>query len=303
MIATGSEPGDPADRRAARARGRVDEPRGHRPEGGPGPPARARRRPGRCRDGAGDRPHGRLGRADRRRRTACCPASRSRSAMRCARRSRPTASRSTAAQYATQARRHGDGYELEFAGRQACCAATSCWSRPGASRASRASASRRSAIEPEQGAVKVDDRMSAGDKVWAIGDVTEHLAADLRRQVPGPDRGREHPRARRQGELRRSPARRLHRSAGRVGGRGGGPVSVTVSMDSVPRMSTYYRDYDGTRASSPWSPTASASPVPTRSAPRRASGSARRRSRSARACRSTSSRTRSSRSRPSRRST
>ena len=60
--------GDPADRRAARARRRMDQPRGHRLEGCPRAPARAGRRPGGCGDGAGDRPDGELRRAGRGRR-------------------------------------------------------------------------------------------------------------------------------------------------------------------------------------------------------------------------------------------
>ena len=49
-------------------------------------------------------------------------------------------------------------------------------------------------VEPGRGGIAVDARMSAGDGLWAIGDVDRRLAADLRRQVPGAGRRREHPR-------------------------------------------------------------------------------------------------------------
>ena len=77
-----------------------------------------------------------------------------------------------------------------------CCAATSCWWRPAAGRASRASASRRSASSREG---RGPGRRPHGRRRQRVGDRRRdgNLAADLRRQVPGPDRGREHPRARR----------------------------------------------------------------------------------------------------------
>ena len=59
--------------RPARARGRLDQPRGDRHEGRPAPPARPGRRAGRRRDGAGRAPPRRRGGARRRRRARARP--------------------------------------------------------------------------------------------------------------------------------------------------------------------------------------------------------------------------------------
>ena len=87
VIATGSDPVMPPDPRAARARRRVDQPRGHGADGGAAPAAGARRRARGRRDGAGasraSAPRWRSWRAW----STCCRASRSRSARRSARRS------------------------------------------------------------------------------------------------------------------------------------------------------------------------------------------------------------------------
>ena len=58
-------PRDPAGAGTARARRRLDQPRGHRPHRGASAAARPRRRPGRRRDGPGAPPDGRRGRPDR----------------------------------------------------------------------------------------------------------------------------------------------------------------------------------------------------------------------------------------------
>ena len=52
------------------------------------------------------------------------------------------------------------------------CAATGCWSPPAGARASRASASRPSASSRTPTGVPVDARLRAGERLWAIGDVT-----------------------------------------------------------------------------------------------------------------------------------
>jgi pyruvate/2-oxoglutarate dehydrogenase complex dihydrolipoamide dehydrogenase (E3) component len=100
-------------------------------------------------------------------------------------------------------------------------------------------------VETEDGAVKVDDRMSAGDNVWAIGDVTNislftHVGKYQGRIAAANILGR--------------PARANYEAVPHVVftdpqaasvGAAEGKVSVTVQVDSLPRMSTYYRDYDG----------------------------------------------------------
>ena len=52
------------------------------------------------------------------------------------------------------------------------CAATACWSPPGGGRASRASASRRSASRPTGTGSRSTRTLRAGERLWAIGDVT-----------------------------------------------------------------------------------------------------------------------------------
>ena len=54
----------------------------------------------------------------------------------------------------------------------ASCAATGCSSPPAGARASTASASRPSASRPNPRGVPVDSRLRAGERLWAIGDVT-----------------------------------------------------------------------------------------------------------------------------------
>ena len=80
-----------------------------------------------------------------------------------------------------------------------------------------------------------------------VGDRRRHrrLAAHLRRQVPGPDRGGEHPRRPARGRLLRRAARRVHRPAGRRRRRrrraGRRPPSRSPRS---PRTATYTRAYD-----------------------------------------------------------
>ncbi len=65
----------------------------------------------------------------------------------------------------------------------------------------------------------IDGRRAHERRRAPVGDRRRdgHLAADLRRQVPGPHRCRQHPGAHPPRQLRRGPARGVHRSAGRVG--------------------------------------------------------------------------------------
>ncbi len=77
-------------------------------------------------------------------------------------------------------------------------------------------------VEVTERGVKVDDRLSAADGVWAIGDAAGDRSPHASRQVPGPRRRREH---RRTGSARRLPGNPrggLHRSSGGLGRRDGG---------------------------------------------------------------------------------
>ena len=68
------------------------------------------------------------------------------------------------------------------------------------------------------GGARRSGRRTASGRRSTLGGRRHHrdLAADARRQVPGRGRRREHPRRAARGELRRRPARRLHRSGGGV---------------------------------------------------------------------------------------
>ena len=234
---------DPADRRPARARGRVDEPRSDRPQGSARAPARARRRPRRVGNGAGARPHGRL-RGARRRDGPRAPA-RARAARRRARarRSPPRASSSASASTprpcaATAASTCSSSPSARS------CAATSCSWRLAAAPASQGIGLESLGIEPGRGGIEVDARMSAGEGLWAIGDVTGIWPLTYVGKYQGRDRRREHPRQAARGRLLRGAAGRVHRPAGCRGRRGRGALTATAQLADVPRTATYTRAYD-----------------------------------------------------------
>ena len=211
--------GHPAGARAARARRRVDQPRGHGADRGPPAAARARRRRRRRGARAGPAPPGRRGRGGRGHGPRAPPRAAARSATRSAARSPPRASSCTSAstprprgaRAATTCSSSPDGTALRG---DRLLVATG---PPPARRA--ASAWRRSASRTPPAASRSTRACAPATGLWAIGDVTGHLAADLRRQVPGPHRRGQHPGRAAAGGLRRRPARRLHRPAGRGGRR------------------------------------------------------------------------------------
>ena len=156
----------------ARARRRLDEPRGDRHEGRPAAAARARRRAGRRRDGAGRAPPRRRGGARRGRRARARRASPRRSARRSARCCAATASSSSLGVHATAARRDGDDYVLELDdGRELrgdrLLVATGRRPRVDGHRPGDGRHRGRRAT-----AIPVDAHLRAGERLWAIGDVT-----------------------------------------------------------------------------------------------------------------------------------
>jgi pyruvate/2-oxoglutarate dehydrogenase complex dihydrolipoamide dehydrogenase (E3) component len=145
--------------------------------------------------------------------------------------------------HATAARAHGDGYELELDGGTVLRGdklLVATGRRPRVTGLGLETVG----IEPQGGAVKVDDRLSAGDKVWAIGDVTNiwpltHVGKYQGRIAAANILGRS--------------ARASYEAVPRVVftdpqaasvGEAEGERSVTVQLSSLPRMSTYYRDAD-----------------------------------------------------------
>ena len=148
-------------------------------------------------------------------------------------------------QFAERARRHGDGYELEFPDGTVLRGdklLVATGRRPRVEWLGLETVG----IEPREGAVGVDERMSAGNKVWAIGDVTNIWPLTYVGKYQG----------------RIAAANILGRSASanyeavpRVVftdpqaasvGEAEGALSATVPVAAVSRTSTYYGSYDGT---------------------------------------------------------
>jgi pyruvate/2-oxoglutarate dehydrogenase complex dihydrolipoamide dehydrogenase (E3) component len=146
-------------------------------------------------------------------------------------------------QLAKEVRRHGDGYELEFPDGKVLRGdklLVATGRRPRVEGIGLETVR----IEPRDGAVAVDDRMSAGDKVWAIGDVTNIWPLTYVGKYQGRIAA---------ANILGHEARANYDAVPRVVftdpqtasvGEAEGPVTATVSLDSVPRTSTYYRDYE-----------------------------------------------------------
>ena len=212
---------------------------------------------------------------------------------------RTTASRCTSASTRPRAPRTATRLRARVRRRHASCAATACSSPPAAARASTGIGLETVGIEPDRRGIEVDERMTAGDGLWAIGDVHRHLAADLRRQVPGRvSRRRTSSAARASADYRAVPRVVFTDPQAAAVGEADGPLTATVPLARRRAdLDLHARVRRAATASSRSCPTARSSPAPTPSARRPASGCSRRRSRSARASRSRSCTTRSSRSR------
>ena len=164
-------PGRAADPGPARARRHLDQPRGHGHEGGPAPAAGARRRAGRRRDGAGGPPPRRRGGPDRGRRARARP--RAGAAGRGARRGPARARASSSRSARTRPPRGATATTTSSSSTTAAsCAATACSSPPAGARASTDIGLETVGIEPDAHGVPVDARLRAGERLWAIGDVT-----------------------------------------------------------------------------------------------------------------------------------
>jgi pyruvate/2-oxoglutarate dehydrogenase complex dihydrolipoamide dehydrogenase (E3) component len=100
-------------------------------------------------------------------------------------------------------------------------------------------------IEPGKKGIEVDERMSAGENLWAIGDVTGIWPLTYVGKYQGRVAA---------ANILGHSAEASYDAVPRVVftdpqaasvGEAEGDVTVTVSLDSVPRMSTYYRNYEG----------------------------------------------------------
>jgi pyruvate/2-oxoglutarate dehydrogenase complex dihydrolipoamide dehydrogenase (E3) component len=147
-------------------------------------------------------------------------------------------------QYAKEARRHGDGYELEFPDGKVL-RGDKLLVATGRKPRGEGIGLETIGVKVEKGAVKVDDRMSAGDKVWAIGDVTNIWPLTYVGKYQGRIAA---------ANILGHSARASYEAVPRVVftdpqaasvGEAEGAMSASVSLDSVSRTATYYRDYEG----------------------------------------------------------
>ena len=170
MIATGSAPAIPPIDGLEGPRRRLDQPRGDGDEGGAREHPDPRRRPGRRRDEPGARALRREGDRGRGRADRLLPARRRRSARRWPRRSRRRAIELRLGAEAEAAGREGDGFTLTLKGGEELRAEkllVATGRKPNLDVGLDAVG-----IEPGERGIEVDERLRAGDGVWAIGDVT-----------------------------------------------------------------------------------------------------------------------------------
>ena len=122
--------------------------------------------------------------------------------------------------HAAAARREGADFVLAFDERRRSCAATGCSWRPAGGRASHGIGLETVGIDPDPRGIPVDEHLRAGERLWAIGDVTgiwplthvgEYEGDVVAENIAGDGAS---------GQLRGRPAGHLHRSAGRGGRRG-----------------------------------------------------------------------------------
>jgi pyruvate/2-oxoglutarate dehydrogenase complex dihydrolipoamide dehydrogenase (E3) component len=147
-------------------------------------------------------------------------------------------------QFASRARREGDDYVLEFPDGKVLkgdrlLVATGRRARV------EGIGLENVGVDPRKQGIEVDARMSVGDGIWAIGDVTgiwplTYVGKYQGRVAAANILGRD-------AEANYEAVPRVVFTDPQVAavGEADGDVTVTVSLDSVPRMSTYYREYEG----------------------------------------------------------
>jgi pyruvate/2-oxoglutarate dehydrogenase complex dihydrolipoamide dehydrogenase (E3) component len=147
-------------------------------------------------------------------------------------------------QFASAARHHGDGYELEFPDGKVLRGdklLVATGRRPRVEGIGLETIG----IEPGKQGIEVDERMAAGENVWAIGDVTGIWPLTYVGKYQGRVAA---------ANILGHTAEANYDAVPRVVftdpqaasvGEADGPVTVTVSLDSVPRTATYYREYEG----------------------------------------------------------
>ena len=100
-------------------------------------------------------------------------------------------------------------------------------------------------IEPGKRGIEVDARMSAGDGLWAIGDVTGIWPLTYVGKYQGRVAAANILGHRAEANYEAVPRVVFTDPQAAAVGEATGEVTVTASLDSVPRTSTYYREYQG----------------------------------------------------------
>ena len=145
-------------------------------------------------------------------------------------------------QHAAAARRDGDDYVLEFPD-ASDCAATACSWPPAAGRVPTAWAWRRSASAPTAGASRLMRVWRAGDRLWAVGDVTgiwpltyvgKYQARIAAANILGKSR---------EASYDAVPRVVFTDPQAAAVGATEGERTATVAMSAVPRTATYTRAY------------------------------------------------------------
>jgi pyruvate/2-oxoglutarate dehydrogenase complex dihydrolipoamide dehydrogenase (E3) component len=146
-------------------------------------------------------------------------------------------------QFASRARREGDDFVLEFPDGKVLKGdrlLVATGRRPRVEAIGLESIG----VEPGKRGIEVDARMSAGDGLWAIGDVTgiwpltyvgKYQGRVAAANILGPAA---------EANYDAVPRVVFTDPQAAAVGEAEGEVTVTVSLDSVPRMSTYYREYE-----------------------------------------------------------
>ncbi len=124
------------------------------------------------------------------------------------------------------------------------CAATGSWWPPDAGRGWRASGSRASGITPDPHGIKVDSRMSAGEGLWAIGDVTGIWPLTYMGKYQGRIAAANILGTPREADYTAVPRVVFTDPEAASVGEADGPVTATLPLSGVPRTSTYTRAYD-----------------------------------------------------------
>jgi pyruvate/2-oxoglutarate dehydrogenase complex dihydrolipoamide dehydrogenase (E3) component len=146
-------------------------------------------------------------------------------------------------QFASRARREGDDYVLEFPDGKVL-KGDRLLVATGRKPRIEGFGLENAGIEPGKQGIEVDPHMSAGDGLWAIGDVTGIWPLTYVGKYQGRVAAANILGHGAEANYDAVPRVVFTDPQAAAVGEAEGEVTVTVSLDSVPRMSTYYREYE-----------------------------------------------------------